>query len=249
MNIMAMKGIWKKEWLMMRGYYLTAMTFNILWLVFAPTIMGNSPYLSTPTALILIHLFYMSGLLIYSFNREADHMEQTLHSPLSGYHIAGVKIFQSFIFFTASLLLVILVGMVSARYETILTLPQIFTAFSQLALFVIGIAISLAIILFFLWSLHQVMKKYIGGFSVVICIVLFFCIAAFLTWIQDTAFYQALLSVGPVFFDQEISTTQGNISFDIGTGPITLGKVFFFFMLNALLILSGMTIFDRKVEV
>lgn len=248
MNQAVFKGLWKKEWIMMRGYYATVMAFNMLWLLFAPLVIETGRYISTTSGLLIIHLFYMAGMVVHSFNKEADHLETTLHSPQSAFCIAGVKILQSMTFYFVSLTLIVTIGLFTSISELILDFSQLVGLFIRMSIFIAGIALTLAFILFLLWSLHQLMKKYIGGLSILICIGLFFGITALITIIQDSSIYESLTSFGPHFFKYDQDSPVGMIYLDFGIKALTFGKILFFFLLNGFFLLLGMWVLDRKVE-
>ncbi|MBA2175874.1 hypothetical protein H0266_13335 [Halobacillus locisalis] len=249
MNQTAFIGLWKKEWVLMRGYYFGLAAFNALWLVLAPVIIQTEQYLMTASILLILHMFYLSGLFMHSFNREAEQLELTLHSPQSGYMIVGVKMLQSFVVFLTSLVVVSGVGILAASYELMLSMQEIFSVFTRMGILLIGFSLALALLLFFLWSLHQVMKRYIGGLSVFICIAIFFGISAFLTWIQETYVYQSLTSFAPFLFEYEVDSLGGMLYVNFGVDALSVGDLLFYFAFNSLFLLFGMWILDRKVEV
>ncbi|TGB01419.1 hypothetical protein [Halobacillus salinus] len=248
MNSTAFKGLWKKEWIMMRGYYATVMVFNILWLLFAPLMMETGRYISTTSALMIVHMFYMAGMVLHSFNKEADHLDITLHSPRSGFGLASVKMLQSMTFYFFSLALVVTFGIFTAGRELTLELSQISGLFIRMSVFLSGIGLTFAFILFLLWSLHQLMKKYIGGLSVIVCIGLFFAITGLISSIQGSNLYETLTAFGPQFFAYERGGPVGMIYFDFGVKALTVGKIAFFLLLNGILLSLGMWVLDRKVE-
>ena len=249
MNQTAFIGLWKKEWALMRGYYFGLAAFNALWLAVAPLIIQTGEYLMTASILLILHMFYLSGLFMHSFNKETEQLELTLHSPQSGYMIVGVKMLQSFSVFLVSLAIVSGVGIIAASFELVLSIQEIFNVFARMGILLIGFSLSLALLLFLLWSLHQVMKRYIGGLSVFICIVIFFAFSAFLTWIQETDVYESFTSFAPFLFEYEVNSPEGMLYINFGVDALSVGDLLFFFILNSLFILLGMWILDRKVEV
>ncbi|RWZ60578.1 hypothetical protein EQV77_04580 [Halobacillus fulvus] len=249
MNAIAFAGLWKKEWSLMKGYYIALALFNLLWMGLAPALIQSEPYIMTASILLILHLFYLSALLMYSFNREADQLELALHSPRTGYMIAGVKVLQSFTVFLGSLMLVSIAGILTARVDLILTWTELVGVFSRMGVYITGYSLSLAIILFFLWTVHQLLKKYIGGISLFVCIVLFFAIAASLTWIQGTDVYESLTSFVPFAYSYDLESPEGMIYMSFGVDALSVGDLVFFLMLNALFFLSGCWVLDRKVEV
>ncbi|WP_085505669.1 hypothetical protein [Thalassobacillus devorans] len=249
-------GLWKKEWALMRIYYLviliTGLGFSV---VMSGTIEEARIFLITGVVLVL-HMFVLAALLMYSLNREADQLELFLHNPQSSLMIVGVKFLQLVTFMLISMTVFGLITILTAREWVTLSLGDSAMVIFIATLLILGQAILLAVFLLFLWVLHQVLKTYLGGLSIIISIISFLAISIMTSKIRSSALYEQIAGWGTVqinidgltgdFLNVFGVTVHGGVT---GGIPIVLGEVAAWALTVGLLYGGSVVVLDRKVEV
>ncbi|MFG6117595.1 hypothetical protein ACGTN9_20810 [Halobacillus sp. MO56] len=249
-------GLWKKEWAMMKVYYFVVL---IVGLVFAIGVSGSLQearmFMITGVVLVL-HMFILSALLIYSLNREADQLQLFLHSPQSSAMLVGVKFIQSLLFMMVSMTIFGLITIFTAKQWVVLTFGELFLVALIANMFILGQAILLAVLLLFLWVIHQVLKTYLGGLSIVISIILFVAITGITSTIRSSAFYEQLVGWGDTKIKIEsvssdlLSVFGVTVHGDMSGGiPLELGEVVAWVLAIVVLYILSIVLIDRKVEV
>lgn len=249
-------GLWKKEWALMKVYYFVVL---IVGLVFAIGVSGSLQearmFMITGVVLVL-HMFILSALVIYSLNREADQLQLFLHSPQSAAILVGVKFLQSLLFMVVSMTIFGLITVLTAKQWVLLTFGELFLVVVIATMFIIGQALLLAVLLLFLWVIHQVLKTYLGGLSIVISIILFVAITGITSTIRSSAFYEQIVGWGYMKINIESVSSELLSVFGVtvhggmpGGIPVVLGEIVAWALAITVLYILSIVLMDRKVEV
>ncbi|GGC81005.1 hypothetical protein GCM10007216_09400 [Thalassobacillus devorans] len=252
----AFTGLWKKEWTLMKTYYLILLLVGLGFAVGVSGMVEDVQLFMLTAMVLILHMFILAALVMFSLNREADQLELFLHNPQSTYMLVGVKFLQSLSFMTVSMTVFGLITIITAGDWIILSLRETALVVFIANIFILGQAILLAVFLLFLWVLHQVLKTYLGGLSILISILLFISLMAVTSWIRESSFYEQIAGWGTVqinidgltgdFLNVFGMTVHGGVT---GGFPIVLGEVAAWALTVGLLYVVSVVVLDRKVEV
>ncbi|WP_028783521.1 hypothetical protein [Thalassobacillus devorans] len=249
-------GLWRKEWVLMKVYYFVIL---IVGLVFAVGVSGSiqEAHMFMITGVVLVlHMFILSALLMYSLNREVNQLQLFLHSPQSAAVLIGVKFLQSLLFMVVSMTIFGFITVLTAKQWVVLTYGELILAVVVANMFIIGQSLLLAVLLLFLWVIHQILRTYLGGLSIVISIILFVAITGITSMIRSTAFYEQLVGWGKMKIKMEsvsgdlLSVFGVTVHGDMPGGiPVVLGELLAWGLAIAVLYTLSIVLMDRKVEV
>ncbi|MBP1950339.1 hypothetical protein [Virgibacillus litoralis] len=255
MESSAFRGLYIKEWKMMKGFYIGQFVFASIIVIVADAFSDASIFDSL-IGLLTFGFIILPGVVLYSLNTEANQLEIFLHNPQSIHKILFVK-FLNGMFFALSFLL--LLAVVAVNFEMIwgASIQSGLDSFSFLLFLIINmvvVSVYPTVILVFLWTLHQICRTYIHGLSIVAVVLLLIIGVQLMSVFRSTTFYE-VLTWGVISIPNDQSGDYLSISFGPGQfsggvdATIFFGSYVFYGLLVLLLYGVSAYLLDRKVEV
>ncbi len=257
-------GLLKKEFYLSKTNVLIALV-GLLVAIIASFIIAqkmDEPAVMFGISLVILglHIFNLAIYMLNSLQVESRQMHLWLHNPQPAAKLLIAKLANGFGAFllslSVSILFAIYAGNQSLDYYDIVILD--WSAVSQvmgtIIFYLVNIAIHFAIWVIFYWAIHQVIKGYIGKFSIVLTILLFFFVQWGFAWITETKLYYLITGWGkmPVRFEQSTFLSMFSVPPDVINGEIQLlffGEYLFYVLLSIGLFFLSCWLIDRKVEV
>lgn len=250
-------GLWNKEWKMTNIYHFILISLSIL--ILAMSYWGlrddGFQFVLIPSGLLMIlHMFYLPGYLLYSFAREGRMLHAWLHSPQSIHQLTLVKFLNGLLFSILSLTIVS--GIIYWIISEVQWLQGYMGDIGKVLLWInvhsVLTAIYFGAFLFLLWSLRHFLNKIIGGWSWLFTIVLFVLFPVLLGWFQSTDLYVFLTKWG--YMGIEMPSIEKKLdSIQVAEASMAMGvhagTYLFHIILTLLLYFLASYILDRKVEV
>ena len=206
------------------------------------------------------HIFNLGIYMLNSLQVESRQLHLWLHSPQPASKLLMAKLVNGFgallLSLLVSILFVIYAGNQSLAYYdiTILDWSAVSQVMGAIIFYLVHMAIYFAIWVIFYWTIHQVIKGYIGKFSIVITILLFIFTQWGFAWLTESKIYYLLTGWGklPIRFDQSTFISMFSVPPDVINGEIELlflGEYLFYVLLSVGLFFLSSWLIDRKVEV
>lgn len=254
----AFKGLYFKEWKMMKGFFIGPYVLAIL--LIAISNMGNGDsVVNTLIGMMAFGFIILPAAVLFSLNSEVNQLELFLHNPQSIHQLLFVKFLNGLVC-ALSFLFVLVLAAVSVDVIWGTSIQTGFETFSFLMILTVQmviVSIFPAIILVFLWTLHQIWRAYIKGLSIIAVIVLLIFGLQLMTVFRSTAIYDVLTNWGAISIPIEnfhsgefISVSFGALHFIGGMdATVFLGSYVFYGLIALLLYVFSAYLLDRKVEV
>ncbi|SEP97704.1 hypothetical protein SAMN05216232_1501 [Virgibacillus subterraneus] len=256
MDSSAFRGLYIKEWKMMKGFYIGQFIVALIFVIAADAMSGASIFESL-VGLLTFGFIILPGAVLFSLNTESNQLEIFLHNPQSIHKMLFVK-FLNGLFFSLSFLIILAV--VAVCFEMIwgASIQSGLDSFSLLIFLIVHmmvVSVYPTVILVFLWTLHQIWRTYIHGLSIVAVVLLLIVGIQLMSLFRSTTFYEVLTKWGVIFIPDERSGDYLSISFGLGEisggvdARIFFGSYVFYGLLVLLLYGVSAYLLDRKVEV
>jgi hypothetical protein len=243
----AFRGLYFREWKMMKGFFIGQFIVLIV-MCFIP---WGSALPEKLVELLILSVIIVPASTIFSLNTEVNQMELFLHNPQSVHKLLFVKLLNGFVFAMIYALVLIIVITVVHMIWPIFNLSSL-EAFLYLLNFTLRMIISsipFVALLLFLWTVHQILRRYLGIFSLVIVVAVLIIGSQLIVQISHTDLYQTLASWGVIEmpFNQSSSGlfSEGNY---LGI-TVYLGNYIFYGVISVILYLLSAYLIDHKVEV
>ena len=257
-------GLLKKEFYLSKTNVLIALVGPLVAIIASFFIARSvdEPAVMFGISLVILgfHIFNLAFYMLNSLQVESRQLHLWLHNPQPASKLLIAKLVNGFgallLSLSVSILFVIYAGNKSLPYYdvTILDWSAVSQVMGTIIFYLVNMAIYFAIWIIFYWTIHQVIKGYIGKFSIVITILLFFFTQWGLSWITETKLYYLLTGWGklPIRFDQSTFISMLSVPPDIINGEIQLlflGEYLFSLLFSIGLFFLSSWLIDRKVEV
>ncbi|MGP4109240.1 hypothetical protein [Virgibacillus sp. L01] len=252
----AFKGLYIKEWKMMKGFYIGQFIVALIIVIVADA-MSDASIFESLVGLLTFGFIILPGAVLYSLNTETNQLEIFLHNPQSIHKMLFVK-FLNGLFFAFSFLLLLAVIAVSFEMIWGASIQSGLDSFSFLLILIINmvvVSIYPTVILVFFWTLHQIWRTYIHGLSIVAVVLLLIIGVQLMGVLRSTNFYDVLTKWGVISIPNDHSGDYLSISFVPGQisggvdATIFFGLYVFYGLLALLLYGVSAYLLDRKVEV
>ncbi|MDY0408745.1 hypothetical protein ACFFIS_09465 [Virgibacillus soli] len=193
----SMKGLLWKEWRMMRSFFIGMIVLCTVLFIFMSM---NSGVYESLVGMITLGLIIIPASLLFSLNMEVNNIQNFLHIPQPAHKLILAKILYSmFISILYMGFLIMLLTVMDAIYDnTVFTFTGAVLYYGYIFLSLIIISMFPAAILLFMWTVHQIWKKYIHTLSIVVILALLFIFGKFERFMSETAFYQTFTHWGKV---------------------------------------------------
>lgn len=256
MNSSAFRGLYIKEWKMMKGFYIGQFVVALIIVIVADAL-SDASIVETLVGLLTFGFIILPGAVLYSLNTEANQLEIFLHNPQSIHKMLFVK-FLNGLFFALSFLLLLAVAAVGFEMIWGTSIQSGLDSFSFLTFLVVHmiiVSVYPTVILVFLWTLHQIWRTYIHGISIVAVVLLLIFGIQLMNLFRSTTFYEVLTKWGVISIPNDQSGEYLSISFGPGQisggidATIFFGSYVFYGLLVLLLYGVSAYLLDRKVEV
>ena len=266
------KGLFKKEWAILKWGLITLALLNVVVVLIGPLFINRIfdvplDFFTDTLALVGIwvafNILVSVGVLLTSLGHEMKRPDNWLHSPASMLQLVGAKaVFASavtaFLLVLNGVLLVITflssnaVGTISVT-DGVLSLISVLVSIFLNSIFIMAIG-------FFIWSIYQVIYSRIGSLSGFATTVLFFLGAATGVYLSDKLvigrmiadIFDAINEFGPVkvtdatFYDEHTSYLFSGLvpgGVIVSIGLLLVGSLF-----TVLLFVAGSMLFEKKVR-
>ncbi|MEN1970308.1 hypothetical protein WMZ97_19825 [Lentibacillus sp. N15] len=235
----AMKGLFFKEWKMMKGFFISQFVVMALLLIF-PSFSIFSLRVDQLLELMVLGVIVIPAAFLFSLNTEVNQMQSFLHNPHSIHKLLSVKGMYS-LFCAVSVLFVFII--LITGYEFIspaFSMPiwKVWLYMLSMGIKLLVISIFVAVILLFLWTLHQIWRTYIGGgLSIVLVVALMIAGNWLFSFFVESKAFEVLTHWGKVF------STSGFM-----IGPGYLGVYVFYGVLTIFVYVVSAYLIDHKVE-
>ncbi len=250
-------GLWNKEWKMTRVYHFILISLSILVIALSYWGIGDDglEFVLIPIGLLMVlHIFYLPGYLLYSFAREGRMLHAWLHSPQSIHQLTLVKFLNGLVFSILSLTIVsgFIYWIISEIQQLQVYMGDIGKMLLWLNFHSVLTAIYFGVFLYLLWSLRHFLNKIIGGWSWLITIASFVLLPILLGWLQSSNLYVLLTKWG--YMGIEMPSIEKKLeSIQVAEASMTMGvhagTYLFHIILTLLMYFLASYILDRKVEV
>lgn len=255
-------GLLKKEWATMSGQFYGTLGASILFTLLIP--FGSSLFnwgLDALEVSLILSLVWMAAslliptiMLLISLGKEMNRTDIWLHSTSSIFKLFGSKaVFSGFVGFV-NMVIPTLVIIIESRFfvylmdfsfKTILEIGVImFFMFYMISLLVMCIGL-------FFGVLYQLMKPVAKGFAIPNVVILFLFSSWLAERISSTAAYKKIVNIGPIKGPGEkVFNIDGeNFLFEIDTTPLYMGDILLNFVFGALLFITAVVLFEKKVRI
>lgn len=248
----AYKGLLFKEWKMMRGFFIGMFVIGIIFFLISD-LSAQTPIQSNLIELMSLGFVILPGAVLFSLNMEVNQMQLFLYNPQSIHKLIFVKILNGLFFASSYLFILVLAitGMNLITGTSFFSSVELFVYLLYFILQILIITIYPTIILFFLWTLHQIWRTYVRGISIVFVIVVMIAGTKLLGFLHDSDFYNKATNWGSISIpiqEYYLSPFAFGVSSVFGT-TIYLGVYVFNGIIVVLLYLLSAYLLDRKVEV
>ena len=263
-----MKGLFKKEWALMKWGIIALALLTVFIVLLGPVISSRVSGLPqdffTNTlvivgTLLIFYIFIGVGVLCTSLGEEMKRPDIWLHSPASMLKLVVAKAL--FAAAVTSFILLVGVGLLGISYFSSNAIGTISVSDAVLSLLSAFIALLLVSILvmaigFFFWSSYQVIRSRFGSLARFLTSILFF--AGIFTGIvlyeklKGIGIYDAIRGLGPVkltnakFYNEYVSHLFTGIvpeGFSLSIGILLVGS-----LLTVILFVAGSMLFEKKVR-
>ena len=240
----AFKGLYFREWKMMRGFFIGQFVVLVV-MLFIPI---GSNLTDKFLELLTLAPIIVPAAIMFSLNTEVNQMELFLHNPQSIHKLIFVKFVNGLVF----ALSFVFVVMISFFFIDLLWPVFDLNSFAT-SLYLLSFTMRLMIssipfiaLLLFLWTLHQVFRKYLGTlFSLVIVIAVLVVGTQLIVQVSHFDFYQLFTKWGAI----ELPHYRESSGVILKRNTIYLGNVIFYGGISAILYFSSTYLIDRKMEV
>lgn len=244
------KWLFIKEWKMMKGFIIGKYVIVFLILMFTQ-FTGEAHISESLIGLLMVAFIILPAALLFNLNTESVRLQLFLHNPQSIHRLLSVKIMFCFLL-ACGYIIVIMIAFVGTELTLSMIGSEYYLTTSMLGpLFyfcfhMVLISLYPAMIILFLWTLHQIWRTYIGAISILLVVITLFIGSLLIGLFQGTHFYTQLTEWGLLFIkDAQYSYRM----FDFGYSPLYMGKVIFYGLMMTILYLASAYLIDRKVEV
>lgn len=258
------KGLFMKEWLLMKGWFYASITITVITALVLPVIavfyLGHSSenlvfgFMASSPLWLIFSLSFPAVVLMASLGRESVRPDIWLHSTASVFKLFGVKIFFAFIIgmlnYIISLILVtILFSLRTQPFQ--LTIEN--SGIQYIGIFLSGIFLAsmmLVCISLFFRVFYLVIRPYTKGFSIMITWISFFIFAFLIDAIIASSLYQKISEFGKLgSISEKRFQHKGDFSFFIvNESTIYIGEIFLSITFAVILFVAAAVLFERKVR-
>lgn len=240
----AFKGLYFREWKMMRGFFI-GQFIVLIGLFFIPV---GSNLADKLAQLLILAPIIVPAAMMFSLNTEVNQMELFLHNPQSIHKLIFVKFVNGLVFALSFVLVVIFSFIVVDLIWPIFDLNSFETV-----IYLLGFTMRLIIssipfmaLLLFLWTLHQIFRKYLGSlFSLILVIAVLVAGTQLIVLTSQFDFYQSFIEWGTI----ELPYYRGHTGLFSNRNTIYLGSLIFYGIISMGLYFLSTYLIDRKVEV
>lgn len=260
------KGLVRKEWALVKWFAIALIVINV-----SITVLSNShiftggaddsfPYSFMTSGLWFLLHTYMGVVLVgVSYIRERPRVDIWLHSPTPYVQLVGAKAVVAAVAVACSLLFTgAVIGVfhyIGGYWDDLSIMAEILLMLSMIITVVLNSLLFIVITLFFL-QVYQVLKSWIGRFSIIVTVVLFqlgiliWAVIRFMDW------FQVMKELGPI---NGVRMAAGVVprlyepgSFLASLVPesasLTVGSVVLYGVFISILFISGSMLFEKKVR-
>lgn len=258
------KGLFHKEWILMRWRILAYAAITIFLVTVGPMIMyvflGIPMNFFTNTLVLagvwlVFGMFISYGVLISSLGKEMKQRDIWLHSPAPILHLVGAKaLFAAMVTAGMMLLIGVLLGLsffLSDAVGTISFADGVLAFLSvMIALFLNSIY--MMAIGFFFWSIYHVLRSRVGEFSIIVTLACFFVGVYLWKMLGVTGVFRVAREIVPIkmtettFFNE--STSYFFTGIVQGSVITSLGSLVVYGAIATVLFVVGATLFEKKVR-
>lgn len=232
------KGLLFKEWKMMKGFFIGQFAVTVV-LFFALSFNDITVSSVELFEMMSLGVIIIPAALLFSLNTEVNQMQAFLHNPHSIHKLLTVKLFYS-LFAAVSLLVVLTIIIISyALFDTaISSVLRLWITIILSSGNMLVVSIYPAVILLFLWTLHQIFRTRLGGgISLVLVVALLIASSKLLSLFGESPVYEKITHWG------KVTSTSGFL-----LGPSYTGIYLFFALVSILLYFASTYLIERKVE-
>lgn len=268
MDIKSMKGLIKKEWILLRWGIAALFLSNIVIVMAGPPLINRAfgiPLTTFENSLIitgvwfLFNLFIGVGVLLTSLEKEMSQLDIWFHSPAPMWKLVGSKAVFAVVVSALSLVLsgvlLILSFFMSDAYGVI---PKSSGALSLLSIMISIFLTSIYFMAigFLAWSLYQVGRSRFQSLSIIFTILLLFLGAFVGTFISElfrrSTILTAIKEFGPVKLTNVPFYNEHDSYLFTGIVPdgvaFTVGGLFLYGLLTITFFVVGAKLFEKKVR-
>ena len=258
------KGLFRREWILLRWGIIILATLNIFVVLMGPTLISNVfgvPRDFFATTLILastwlvFNMFIGLFMLLKSLGYEMKRPDVWLHSPATMVKLIGAKaLFAAMVTGLSLLLGGILMGisfyLSESRHE--LTFVEGSLPLLSVIITLFLYSIYLMAIGFFIWSIYQVIRSRVGEWSILITFVVVFLGFFLIEKLRVVGVLKPILNFGPVQMTDVSIFNEQNSYFFTGIAHngvmFTLGGLLLNGLVVAFLFTAGSVLFEKKVR-
>jgi len=256
--VTAWKGLLQKEYHLGKKGVLISLILLAFYFLLAIGI--SYKYEQTPIMLVLgmvalgFHTFFMIVYLFNSLNTESKNLWLWLHNPQSAKRLLLAKLLNGLF----ALLVSLAFNSIFVWYAGTKALNElnqniywsdITKIFSIIIFHIIAYSIYLGIWLMFAWTIHHVMKRYIGKLSGLVVLLVFFIPTWGVDKITSLPFIQSFMELGKIDISFKLLNNlpkQINVDAD---PSLYIGNYLFYLIIIVAVFLLTSWLIDRKVEV
>ncbi|MFD1851169.1 hypothetical protein [Oceanobacillus bengalensis] len=249
------KGLYVKEWKMMRGFFLGMFLIPAFLFMFSV----NHSIVGSLVSLLAFGFLILPFSLLYSLNTEAIQLGLWLHHPGSIHRLLLIKYLNGIIFASIYLLVISIVIIIFNLMAGLTSLHgfEVVLTYFLICIQMIIVSIFPAAVILFWWTLYQWWRTYIRGLAIIAIIgVIYGCTylitAFFTTDIFERITQWGVLSIPSRFAGENaqlLDISFGLFTIDEAGMTIYLGNYIFFGVIVLLSYLLSAYLLDRKVEV
>lgn len=262
--MMIWNGLWKKEWLLMRGWFYGTAIAAVTTSLFIPLLLiyflglkiegVDSSFYFLALLWMSVSVFVPLSLIITSINVEISRPDVWLHTPASIYQLFGVKIifalFIGVINFALSIVSFMILLKISNALTEMMGRGELFLFLIKFLSVLLLFAFIVLIIGLFFRVLYLVLKPYLKSLTAISTIILFFIFMSVTTWISSTELYMKIASFGRIkgYSGQDFRFGDGFSYIEIDEAYFRIGEISLTLAFGILLFFVSTMLFEKKVR-
>ena len=255
-----MKGLFKKEWVLMR-WELVALVFADIVIVGTSleyVLFDAQSYFTLENQwlhemLIMVHLAAGLILLYQSLNREMTRPDIWLHSPKPLWKLVVAKVlFSAFVVMCSLLLCEVIIGVSYYVGGGKIPILDGITLLLSISAAILLNSIYIMVLGFFFWSIYKVIRSRIGWFSIVLTIGLFYVWAYCWSLLYFKEWFSTIKEMGPIKLTEGLPYIKYNNYIFTGLVPegaiFSIGSLLLYVVMIAIYFYAGSVLFEKKVR-
>lgn len=256
------KGLWKKEWQMMRGWLSATTVIAILLIIVSSSALSFLVEGKLVVSFMLgISLMMMTlivvcvpvSLLLNSLWIEWKRPDVWLHSPQTIYQLFGCKtVFASVIGFVSMIVPGVTLALYASIFDASITEVGVAKFIGMMYTFISSVflgAVGLMLIGLFLAVVYRVIKSYVRRGAFFIWLVVLFILMWLFQSVLESKLYQKIVHLGQLStYTDSRDISVGNFYFAQSSMALYAGQIFVVVGFLAFLFVSSAWLFEKKVR-